>query len=177
MKSLNYRHDEITKEIARKGEFKIKSTSTKLTTLGCLMSFIVEISLLICSTILWWRIWSRWMILMATRSPVSVLVANLTLAKEPRPSVLPSWYLPTRVLGRGVDDDDDDDVDVLLIFRRLCDYSPFSLMQRQILQESCRRDDDVASLFTNWILFLSTFIPFLFPIIYPHFGLTDKIKF
>uniref|UniRef100_A0A0A9GBQ4 CIPK9 n=1 Tax=Arundo donax TaxID=35708 RepID=A0A0A9GBQ4_ARUDO len=40
-------------------------TSCNWTTLGCLISFIVEISRLICSTILWRRTWLRSSTLMA----------------------------------------------------------------------------------------------------------------
>lgn len=50
-----------------------------------------------CSTILWRRTRSRSMILMATLSPVSRFLANLTLAKLPSPSVFPISYFPTRV--------------------------------------------------------------------------------
>nr|GMC68608.1 hypothetical protein Iba_chr02fCG13530 [Ipomoea batatas] len=61
---------------------------------GCLTIFIIDISCLICSTILCLRMVLFAMTLIATPSPVSEFCANLTLAKVPSPMVLPSSYFP-----------------------------------------------------------------------------------
>lgn len=50
-----------------------------------------------CSTILCLKTWLRSRILMAKWCPVSIFLANFTLAKLPSPMVLPSSYFPTRV--------------------------------------------------------------------------------
>lgn len=70
-------------------------TSYNWTTFGCLINFIVAISLLICSAILCLRTFSLSRILRATGCPFSEFLANLTLAKVPSPIVLPTSYLPT----------------------------------------------------------------------------------
>uniref|UniRef100_A0A0A9CEQ0 Uncharacterized protein n=1 Tax=Arundo donax TaxID=35708 RepID=A0A0A9CEQ0_ARUDO len=75
----------------------LAETSYSRTTLGCLSSFSVAISLFICSSIFMARMRCRSRILMAKARPVSACRASLTLPKWPSPSVRPISYFPMRI--------------------------------------------------------------------------------
>ena len=64
-------------------------------TCSCLIIFMIEISFLICSPMLFARIFALSRILIATPRPDSVSVAYFTLPNVPWPSVLPRIYFPT----------------------------------------------------------------------------------